>query len=147
MKTGFMGYNLKEHKATIFNHGNDAWSTTSIATIGLAVKNALLIPDKTANKYLYIHSFTVSQNQILASFEKATGTKWEATHVDAEDEKKTGYEKLSKGDFSGAVSLIRYINCVDGHGGNYANHQESANELLSLPKQTLDEVISEIVKA
>lgn len=144
---GFMGFNLKEHKATIFNHGNDTWSTSTLATIGLAVKNALLIPEKTANRYLFIDSFTVSQNQVLASLEKATGAKWETTRVDAEAEKKTGFEKMSKGDFSGAMSLIRYINCVDGHGGNYAEYQETANELLSLPKQTLDEALAEILKA
>ena len=147
MKSGFMGYNLPEHKATIYNHGNDAWSTTTFGTIGLAVKNAMLIPEKTANKYMFIDSFTVSQNEVLASFEKATGKKWEATHVDAEEQKKVGLEKLSKGDFSGAIALIRYINCVDGHGGNYAQHKDNADELLSLPKQTLDEVVADIVKS
>ena len=146
MKLGFMGYDLKEHKATIFNHGNDTWSTSTLATIGLAVKNAMLIPEKTANKYMFIDSFTVSQNQVLASFEKATGKKWEETHVDAEEEKKIGLEKMSKGDFSGAMSLIRYINCVDGHGGNYIQYRKSADNLLSLPKQTLDEVVAEILK-
>jgi len=60
MKLGFMGYDLKEHKATIFNHGNDTWSTLILTMIGLAVKNAMLIPEKTANKYIFIDSFTVS---------------------------------------------------------------------------------------
>ena len=146
MKSGFMGYDLKEHKATIFNHGNDTWSTSTLSAIGLAVKNAMLIPEKTANRYMYIDSFTVSQNQVLGSFEKATGKKWEVTHVDAEEMKKVGMEKMSNGDFSGAMSLIRYINCVDGHGGNYIKYKESANELLSLPKQALDEVVAEIVE-
>ena len=146
MISGFMGFNIKEHKATIIGHGNDTWSTTKQATIGLAVKNAMLLPDKTANTYLYIDTFTVSQNQVLASFEKAMGVKWEVTHVDAEELKRTGMEKMAKGDFSGAMSLIRYINCVHGHGGNYIEYQPSANELLSLPKQTLDEAVAEIVK-
>jgi len=114
--------------------------------ISLAVKNALLIPEKTANKYLYINSFTVSQNQVLASVEKATGKKWEVTHVDAEEEKKIGLEKVAKGDFSGAMALIRYITFVDGHGGNFGLYEESANELLSLPKQSLDEVVAGLVK-
>lgn len=144
--SGFLGYNLKEQKATVFSHGNDTWSTTRLTTIGLAVKNAMLIPDQTANRYLYIDSFTVSQNQVLASLEKVAGKKWEVTHADAEEAKKTGLEKMSKGDFSGAMSLIRYINFVDGNGGNYIEYEKSANELLSLPKQTLDEVVEEIVK-
>ena len=142
-----MGYNLKEREATIFNHGNVKWSTTTLTTIGLAVKNAMLVPEKTANKYMFIDSFTVSQNQVLASLEKVTGEKWEAKHVDAEEEKKKGLEKMSKGDFSGAVSLLQYINCVDGHGADYLRYEESADQLLSLPKQNLDDAVTEVLKA
>jgi hypothetical protein len=145
MTTAFMGFDLKEHKAIIYNDGNDAWSTTTFATIGLAAKNAMLIPE-TANKYVFIDSFTGSQNQVLASFEKVTGKKWEAVHVNAEEEKKVGLEKISKGEFSGAMLLVRYINCVDGHGGNYAQYENTANQLLSLPKENLDEVVAQIVK-
>ena len=50
MTLGFMGFNLKEQKVTLFNQGKDIWSTTMLHTIGLAVKNALLLPDKTANR-------------------------------------------------------------------------------------------------
>jgi hypothetical protein len=141
-----MGFDLTSKKATIFNDGNGKWSTTAFGSIGLAVKNAMLIPDKTANKYLYVDSWTLSQNQILASLEKATRSKWDATHVDAEEQKKEGLAKMARGDFSGAMSLIRYINTVEGHGGNYATYSQSANELLSLPKLDLDEVIAGIVK-
>ena len=141
-----MGHDVKEQKAVIFDDGNTPWSTTTSSTIGLAVKNAMLIPEETANKYLYIDSFSVSQNQVLASLELATGKKWQTTHVDAEEQKKAGLEKMAKGDFSGAMSLIRYINCVPGYGGNYIEYQQSANELLSLPQQALDEVVAEILK-
>jgi hypothetical protein len=106
----------------------------------------MLVPEKTANKYMFIDSFTVSQNQVLASLEKATCEKWEVKHVDAEEEKKIGLEKMSKGDFSGAISLLQYISCVDGHGANYLQYEESADELLSLPKENLDDVVAELVK-
>jgi hypothetical protein len=141
-----MGFDLKAHQAIIFNDGKDPWSTTTLTSIGLAVKNAMLIPEKTANKYLFINSFTVSQSQILGSLERISGTKWEATYVDAEEQKAAGMEKMSQGDFRGTMSLIRYINTVDGHGGNYALYEETANELLALPKESLDEVLAAIVK-
>ena len=137
----FMGFDIPAKKAIIFNDGTGKWSTTTLASIGLAVKNALLIPEKTANKYLYVDSFTLSQNEILASLEKATGAKWDAEHVDAEEQKAAGLAKMAAGDHSGAMSLIRYINTVEGHGGNFATLKENANELLGLPKLELDEVI------
>ena len=146
MTTGFMGYNLQERKVSLINGGKDTWSTTTMPTIGLAVKNSLLVLDKTANQYIFIDSFTVSQSQVLASFEKATGKKWDVEQVDAEAMKNGGLEKLKKGDFSGAMSIIRYINCVHGHGGNYAEYEKTANGLLSLPKESLDEAVANVLK-
>jgi hypothetical protein len=145
MKIGFMGFDLKEQKATIYNDGNGVWSTTTMATVGLAVKNAMLSPE-TASKEIFIDSFTVSHNQVLASLEKASKKKWEVTYVDAEEQKKVGMEKMAKGDFSGAMLLIQYISCVEGHGGNFAQYEETANGLLALPKESLDDVVAQSVQ-
>lgn len=146
MKLGYACYDLKQHKATILNDGNSMWSTTTMSTAALAVKNAMLVPEKTANKTLYIDSFTVSQNQVLASVEKATGKKWGVTHVNAEEQKKTGQEKMAEGDPSGFPLLIQYVNYVEGYGGNYAQTRETANDLLRLPKESLDEIVADLVK-
>lgn len=116
MKIGVMGFDLKAHTAVIVNEGNDLRSTTTFTTIGLAIKNAMLIPE-TANKYIFINSFTVSQNQVDLAFEKATGEQWDTTHVPAEEEKSVGLEKMSKGDFRGAMSLIRYLLALTGMVG------------------------------
>lgn len=140
-----MGFDLKGQKATIYNDGNDFWSTTTMATIGLAVKNAMLSAE-TANKEIFIDSFTISHNQILASLEKASKKKWDVTYVDAEEQKKVGMEKMAKGDFSGAMLLIQYISCVRGHGGNFAQYETTANGLLALPKESLDDVVARIVR-
>lgn len=141
-----MGFDLKEHKAIIYNEGKDAYSTTTIASIGTALKNALLHPEETANRYLFISSFRVSQNQILASLEKATGKKWDVTYVDAEEQKRIGIEKMKKGDFSGGVALIRYINSVKGYGGDYGEYEEISNELLGVQEEDLDEAVRVIVE-
>jgi hypothetical protein len=53
---------------------------------------------------------------------------------------------MAKGDITGAMSLIRYTCCVPGHGGNGIEYQQSSNGVLSLPKQTLDEAVAEILK-
>lgn len=141
-----MGFDLNEKKAIVLNDGNGKWSTTTLASIGLAVKNAMLVPEKTANKYIYVNSFTLSQNDILTSLEKATGVTWDVDHVDAEEQKNAGMAKMAGGDFSGAMSIIRYMHNVEGHGCNFATYKESSNELLSLPKLDLDDVIAGIVK-
>ena len=143
--TGFMGFDVKNQKVSLFNGGRDTWSTATLYTIGLAVKNALLVPNETANKYLYIESLTVSHSEVVDSLERAMGKKWEREEVDAEEMKRSGLEKMSKGDHSGAVSLIRYVNCVHGYGGNFAESWGTANGLLGLPKMTLDDEVRKLV--
>ena len=141
-----MGFDIPSKTATIFNDGEARWSTTTLSTIGLAVKNALLLPEKTSNKYLFINSFTVSSNHVFRSLEKSTGTKWKVTKVDAEQQKRAGMEKMASADFSGGMTLIRYLNQVEGHGADFTTYEEGSNGLLSLPKENLDDVIAGIVR-
>lgn len=145
MAFGYMGFSVKEQKAVLYGDGTTTWSTTTLARIGLAVKNAMLIPEQTANKHMFIDSFTVSQQEVLAAFEKASGKKWEVSHADLENDKKEGMERMANGDFTGAANLIRYINLTPGYGGNYMEYEEGASDLLSLPKETLEEVVSRFV--
>ena len=145
LKKGYIGFDLQGKKATIIGEGNVPWSTTTRASIGIAIKNALLNPEKTANKYLYINSFTVSQNQVLESLEKATGEKWDVTRIDGEDRKAVGLDKAAKGEMVGLLMLTQYATFTDGYGGNYAQYRENANELLGVPKVDLDEVVREVV--
>ena len=145
VNVGYMGFDVPNRKATYVNDGLGRWSTTTLPTVGLAVKNAMLKADETANKIIYVNSFTVSQKDVVASLEKATDSVWETSHVDGEEQKKTGLEKISKGDFSGAPLLLSYINAVEGHGGDYATYKPLSNKLLGLPEENLDQVVEEIV--
>lgn len=144
--SGFMGFDIKSHSAIIYNTGEGSWSTTTLPSIGLAVKNSLLHPDKTANRYIFTASFTLTQNQVLRALEKITETKFDVNYVDAEAQKAIGMEKMSKGDFSGAMMLIRYVNSVDGYGGNFALYKATDNKLLSLPEEELEDVLRKIVE-
>ena len=140
-----MGFDIGKKQALILNDGNVRWSTTTMPTIGLAIKNSFLTPEKTANQYLFIDSFTVTSMEVMASLERATGGKWNATHVEAEEQKMMALEKVSKGDMTGFMTLIRYINSVEGYGADYHPEHESGNDLLSLPQEDLDETIVRIV--
>ncbi|EED17246.1 conserved hypothetical protein [Talaromyces stipitatus ATCC 10500] len=142
---GFMGFDIPNRKATIYNDGEGSWSTTTLPSIGIALKNSLIEFEKTANRYIYVASFTVKQNEVLKALEKVTGSKFDVEYVDGEAQRAIGTEKISQGDFSGAMLLIRYINSVDGNGGNYALYHPTDNKLLSLPEETLEEELKKIV--
>ena len=147
MQSGMQGFDLANHKASIFRPGTVRWSTTTVATIALAVKNSLLVPEKTANQFVYIHSFTASHDEILAAYEKATSAKWEVEYVDPAEQKSIGQQKVAAGEGLAGISLLlRYACSQGGYGMNYAEYRETVNELLGLPEETLEEAVSASLK-
>ncbi|MCJ1420838.1 hypothetical protein MMC32_007197 [Xylographa parallela] len=148
LKVGFLGFDIAAHTATIFDDGAAEWATTNLAQIGRAVRNALRAPEKSANRYLYVSSFTVSQNRILAACEKATGQKWTVTRVDGQAVKRAALARMAKGELDMGVftDLIRVIHFMDGYGSNYVEEGQGCNELLSLETESLDETVARVVK-
>ncbi|KAJ6099773.1 hypothetical protein N7467_001308 [Penicillium canescens] len=140
-------FEMQETRAMILkDYGDHHWSTTTFNTVALAVKNAILATAKTANKYLFIESFNVSQKGILSTLETLTMTKWNVSYHDAEEEKGLALGKLSQGNYSALPTLMWYVTCVEGYGGDYMKHEERANDLLSLPEESLEIALAKIVE-
>lgn len=104
-------------------------------------------PDKVKNQYVYVNSYRVTANEILASLEKATGDKWKVTDASTEELGKKGAEKLSRGDFSGIGDLIVATIFSGDEKLDYAKQRGLQNDLLGLPKPaSLDETVAKILK-
>jgi len=146
LRKGFTGFNLSTCTALIYDSGDTKFSTTNLATIGAAVAAILRKPEETANKHVYISSFTTSQNEVLAALEKVTGEKWTIEHSTAAEVTQTGQEKLAMGDFSGALDIIKGLLYGKDTGANLSVHHKLANDLLELPKETVEETVERIVK-
>ena len=147
VSTGFLGFSPASQSATIYRPGTVKWATTTLATIGLAVKNTLLLPEKTANKFLYIASFAASHAEVVAAFEKAQGVKWQVEYVDPEERRVLGRKKMDEGkEYEAAFLLLSYMTSQEGYGGDYTTYRESGNEILGLPRETLEGVVKESVK-
>ena len=138
---GFFGFDIKARQAKIYGSGDERWTGTTLSTIGLAVARLLRKPHQVQNKFIYVYSVATSQNEILATLETATGTKWDAHHVKWENEIPAGREKLEKGDRSGAVPLVLSYFYRPGMGADYTNDVEAANTLLELPTHTVTDVV------
>jgi len=101
-------------------------------------------PTETADKYLYIASATLTQNQLLASIEKASGKTWTVTKASSEEAGKIGAEKLAKGDFSGIGPLLaRLLYGGDPSADLSKQPGGLANGLLGLPKEDVDEIVKD----
>jgi len=144
--SGFLGYDTKAHTATVYDSGDLAVGYTNLDTIGFAVQRIFERSAETANKFLYIASVSASQNEIVASFEKATGQTWTITKASTAEAGKIGGEKLAKGDFSGIKLVLFRILYGGDPNADYRKHPGGlANDLLGLPKEDLDEIIKEVL--
>jgi hypothetical protein len=141
-----MGFNLSKTTALLYDSGDAKFSATNLATIGAAVAAILHKPEQTANKYIYISSFTTSQNEVLAALEKVTGKKWGIRHATTAESIKTGQDKISMGDDMGALDLIQGFVYGTDTGTNLGAHNELANDLLELPKETVEESVERVAK-
>ncbi|OIW26650.1 isoflavone reductase [Coniochaeta ligniaria NRRL 30616] len=135
---GVLGVLAKERKATIFDSGDEVWSTSSLPFVGRAVAQALKHEEETKNKFVEVVEFQTTQNELVKAFEEELGAKFTVTHVKTADVEKEGQEKIAKGDYGGAfVGFLHLWAFTDG--GNHAvPDSETANKLLGLPEPQKD---------
>ncbi|KAF4627566.1 hypothetical protein G7Y89_g10587 [Cudoniella acicularis] len=153
---GLFGWDLKAKKATIFDGGETEYEVTNVAQIGRSVV-AVLAPEhleETKNKYVYVNSFTLTQNKILGTLERLTGAKFEVESAETEELAKFGLEKLraSKGGEEGVAykdgDFEVITAAIYGHGGfnNFSRTRGLWNERLGLPVEDFEETMVRIVR-
>jgi hypothetical protein len=121
----------------ILDGGNRAFSATNLSQVGNAVVAVLSKPEETANQFIYVDSFTATQNEILAELEKATGERWKVTESTTEEAKAEGQALFAKGDYSGLLLLLKAIFLGEGYGSDFTKDAVLGNEKLGLPNQDL----------
>lgn len=89
---------MKAKKATLLGTGDEKISFTSEKDVGRLLVATLKTPTSDRERILCVNSFTVTGKQILAEFEKQTGTKWEVSYMPVEtlkENEKAAWEKDS----------------------------------------------------
>jgi hypothetical protein len=148
LESGWLDYDLKNKKVTIYDSGNKAWSTSTLGTASAAVAKVLLKPEETKNRPVFVASFTLSQRQLLAALEKASGSTWQVENMTSE-EAVTKAKELGKQDKSEGLKLLvlqlLYADDAD-RGADFEKDDLLDNKLLELPTEDLTEVVERVVK-
>jgi hypothetical protein len=97
LANGFLGFDLAQRKAMIYDKGDQPFSTSTVALIGTAVANAPLKQKLTENRHVYVSSFTTTQNEVLAVLETVSGVRWDFTRVNSKVKIKEANDALSSG--------------------------------------------------
>lgn len=148
---GLLGINVPGHSATIFDGGDIAFEATNLAQIGRTVA-AVLAPEHlsdTANRYVYVNSFTITQNQMVKAFEAASGKQFTLTQMSADAFMQGAQEKMRADPEHGEtwetgaresilLIMINYLKCCE-----YSKTKGLWNEKLGLPKESLEDTIKE----
>lgn len=149
LASGFLGYDIKNKTATIWDDGNKPFTVTNAKQLGASVTAVLQNPNKTANQFLYVASVETTQNEILAAFEEASGEKWTVNKVNTKDQLDEAVKKLGAGDFSGAVTLVlaTIYSSTPGLHSNYAKDEALANETLGLQLEDVKGTVKAVLAA
>jgi len=144
LKHNFLHFDLAAKRADILDDGNQKSSLSTLARYCEAVLSVLSNLEATANKVLFIQSFCVSQNDVLAALERATGSEWAVERYGSDEFIKSRKEKANEGDLEAVEDLVFALGVVDG---NWEGRPEFAMELLGLKDEILDEAVSQVVRA
>lgn len=143
LTAGFLGFNIADKKATIYDGGFRPFSATTIADIGSTVAAVLSHPNETKNRAVRVNSAVVKPRDLLAIYEKLTGSKWEVEEKDTAEVEKASNAKIAQGDFSTIYHVLYRCIFAEGYGGEF---EDVDNELLGI--KLLDQAgVEAIVKS
>lgn len=144
---GAMGFDLAKRKAMIYDNGDQAFSASTVALIGCAVARTLLQPEAPQNRYIYVSSFTTTQNEILSILEKYSNGHWEVTRVNSKSKIEEARKEIEAGGDVAAASriLIMAIQYTAGNGADFSGRD--SNKALALQKENMEDILKGLLKA
>jgi uncharacterized protein YbjT (DUF2867 family) len=139
LASGFMGIDLKNKRAGLFDGGENVHTWTNVDDIGKAVANVLAHPEETANRTAYISTVTKSQKQVAQLAQEALPGDWDVSRAPTTEQYKEALLSLQKGivNYGVIAPLIQY-----GTQQKDLAHplEKDDNELLGIRQMTDDEI-------
>ncbi|KAF3916378.1 hypothetical protein ABW21_db0206333 [Orbilia brochopaga] len=140
LQQGFIGFNLKERKATIFNSGDKPMSLSTLPHIAKVVVWSITHPDETRNRTIRFYSHRTTQNELLAALEKLTGTKWTVEKVSTDVWIAQGEEGVKAGNPYAGYQILQGLLFEDE---DIANAGYLTNDVALDVDKTTYEVVKE----
>lgn len=138
---GFGGWNVSARTVTIYDGGDVRYEATTLAQVGRAIAKSLKKLELTTNQYVYVNSFTVTQNETLNALERVTGERFSVSKGNVEELWQEGAAKWKEGQPLGVMSLL--AGAIYGKGGlaQYSSSKGLWNEKLDLEQENLEEFL------
>ncbi|KAL6718002.1 hypothetical protein ACLMJK_004087 [Lecanora helva] len=145
IKVGFLGLEIANRKAVLYNNGTQRLDLTLLSDIARAVVGILKHPLETKNRRVNINTLFTSPSVILSVLEKQIGQTFDRQLKDADSANKEGREAVERGDMSGARDMM--MGLMSGGAEEMVNGYGKDNDLLLGHGTRSDEYLEEIVRA
>lgn len=147
---GVIGVDLQNKTIKLFDSGNQTVATTNLPFVADAVVAVLQREEQTANKFVSVAEFIITQNQVHKVVEEVTGAKFDVINFKTADLEKAGHEALAKGDYGGSfVPFLLAYNWGDdqGHGYKAADADNASLGLKGVNENDVKDAIAAWVKS
>lgn len=104
-------------------------------------------PAETANQVIYISDFATSQVELLEAIERISGQQWTVKSVASETIIAREKHNFDAGNNMAVYKLIEMGFVTGKYGGWLEEKEKIWNGVLKLPRNTLDDVVSEALKS
>jgi len=137
-------FDVKRKRAVLLGDGNGRISLTTMRDVGKLVVAALLHPDTVKNKALHVNSFTSTPKEIVAEFEKQTGSQqWSVDCTPSEKLKELEQQAWAANDPKAGGLTLRRIWTEGGTLYNQRDNglidmQDGMDSLQSAVKQAIE---------
>jgi hypothetical protein len=138
-----LGIDIAKEKALLFDGGKAKWSATTREQVGRAVVSVITDEDKTANQVFLVHSFCISQLELLEVVQSVTGKKFETEVVDY---KPYLYKELAKANAGDRDALEATVGVLGLMRTNWTGDVLFANKLLGLEEEDLETAVRQALK-
>ncbi|KAI1808816.1 NAD(P)-binding protein [Daldinia bambusicola] len=136
------GYDVKSKKAVVIGSGDDKVGFTSMPDVGKLVVAALRHPEVSIGKALKVQSFVTTPNDILAEFEKQTGSKWTVEHTPIQKIREVENEKWNAND---PIATLYTLRRIWAEGGT--PYDKTDNEILGLKPEDMEPLSAAVERA
>ena len=154
----WFGFTIADRKVTLFDEGTRVITVSTWDQCGRALAGLLSLPETSTaaetpsladfkNRTAHIHSFRVSQRDMLDSLHRVLGTAdadWEITRQSTAQRIRDGTAEMNASDFRGFAKVLYAT--VFAPGNETSDYVGVDNEVLGLPQEDLDEATRRAVE-
>ncbi|KAJ5652997.1 hypothetical protein N7507_010423 [Penicillium longicatenatum] len=147
---GLLG-NIQKREMTVYDGGNNRFSTTCLADLGTVIVGVLKNAEKTKNRAIFVEGVNLTQNKLLEYLEKATVSTWTRKEQTIADLKAEMDLEMQKDQPNSGVFVPGYLKVAIFGGSAYGSDLNERtpgldNDIVGL-KPYSEEELEEKIKA